>query len=447
MAVNPTTAALTFLVVVLVSAAFWGFEYSVFSSLLATACLNYFFLPPLHTLAIAEGQNWVALVVFLITGMTASQLSEKARRQTVVAQNRRQEVERLYEFSQKLLVKETEFELLNEVPREIAAEFALRSAAIFLTGRKQVYYSDATTHSPLSRDELVAVSARGEPSCAGGVCMIPLRIGFRSVGSLGVAGVISRATLDAIGNMIAIAIERAGAIDKLAHAEAARESERLHTALLDAVTHEFRTPLTSIKAAASTLSSSVPLDEMGRRDLLAVIEEESDRLNRLVGEAAKMAQLDAHQVRLQLAPRSIEDAANIAIEQLESALLGRHIEIDIPAMLPLVNMDVERIAEVIRHLVENAAKYSPAGTSILISAEHVGNNVRLSVADHGPGIDDFEQPLIFERFYRGRGQRGIQGTGMGLPIAKAIIEAHGGSIRVTSELGQGSVFSFLLPVV
>lgn len=444
--VNPTTVALTFLVEVLIVAAFWSFKYSVFVSLLATACFNFYFLPPVHTFTIADAQNWVALCVFLISGMIASQLSEKARRQTLVAQNRRHEVERLYAFSQQLLVKENVFELLNEIPRQIAEEFSLTATAIFLTGRRQVYYSDATAHSLISKDELMAVSARGESSAEQGRLVVPLRIGVRPVGSLGIIGSISRETADAIGSMVAIAVERAGAIEKASHAEAARESERLRTALLDAVTHEFRTPLTSIKAAVTTLSSGVPLDESGRRDLLAVIEEESDRMNRLVGEAAEMAQLDSHQVRLHREPRNIGDAVTLAIEQIKPTLNGRQIDIDIPPALPLVNIDTERIAEVIRHLVENAVKYSAENTPVRITAEGAGGTLRVSVADRGPGIDEFEQALIFEKFYRGRGQRGIQGTGMGLPIAKAIIEAHGGSIHVTSQLGQGSVFSLLLPL-
>ncbi len=444
--VNPTTVALSFLVVVLVTAAFWGFKYSVFTSLIATACFNFYFLPPVHTWNIADAQNWIALGVFLVTGIIASQLSDKARRQALAAQNRRQEVERLYAFSQQLLLRENVFELLKEVPRHVIEEFSLTAAAIYLTSRQQVYYSDATAHSFISKDDLEAVSARGESTGERGVVIIPLRIGVRPVGSLAVIGNVSRETLDAIGSMVAIAVERAAAIERLSHAEAARENERLRTALLDAVTHEFRTPLTSIKAAVTTLSSGVPLDDSGRKELLAVIEEESDRLNRLVGQATEMAQLDAHQVRLQREQRSIREALDIALSDLKPLLDGRTVEISIPLTLPNVNIDAQRIAEVLRHLIENAIKYSSAGTPIHITAQQAGSKLRVSVADHGPGIDDFEQSLIFEKFYRGRGLTGVQGTGMGLPIAKAIVEAHGGSISVTSQLGQGSVFSLLLPI-
>jgi two-component system sensor histidine kinase KdpD len=380
--------------------------------------------------------------------MIASHLSDKARRQAAAAENRRREVERLYAFSQQLLIKDNILELLNELPKKIVDEFSVSAAAIFLASRQKVYYSDVSAHSMLSADELKAVGARGEPSAHAerGVAFIPLRIGVRAVGSLGVIGNISYETLEAIGSMVGIATERAGAVEKLSHAEAARESDRLRSALLDAVTHEFRTPLTSIKAAASTLASSVQLDDAARSDLVAVVEEEADRLNRLVGEAAEMAQLDAHQVQLEFELQDIRSAIDAALKDFGAMLGNRQIEVKLASDLPRVRIDKQRIAEVIRHLLENAMKYSPRGTPVHLTAERAGRCVRVSVADHGPGIDDFEQSLIFEKFYRGRGHRSIQGTGMGLPIARAIVEAHSGSITVISQLGSGSVFSFTLPI-
>jgi len=249
-----------------------------------------------------------------------------------------------------------------------------------------------------------------------------------------------------MSSLIAIAIERAGAVERLSRAEAARESEQLRSALLDSVTHEFRTPLTGIKAAVTSLLSPQPLDPSERAELLSIINEESDRLNRLVGEAAEMAQLQAGQVKLDLAPHDIREAVDRAIVEAKLALAKHTVEVQIPENLPPIRMDVVRIGEVIIHLVENAAKYSPAGTTIHVSAEVRGHTLMTSVADHGPGIDDFEQPLIFDKFYRGRNQRmRIHGAGMGLAIAKAIVEAHGGTIGVTSQLGRGSVFYFMLP--
>src|SRR5207245_4319140 len=180
---------------------------------------------------------------------------------------------------------------------------------------------------------------------------------------------------------------------------------------------------------------------------LTVINEESDRLNRLVGEAAEMAQLDANQFELQLEDRPIQESIEAALEKARPALAQHPVDSQLPPNLPPVRMDAGRITEVIAQLLENAAKYSSPESPIHITAD-VGNRMLMtSVADRGPGIDDFEQSLIFEKFYRGRDQRlQVQGTGMGLAIAKAIVEAHGGRIGVTSQLGHGSVFYFSLPV-
>jgi two-component system, OmpR family, sensor histidine kinase KdpD len=232
----------------------------------------------------------------------------------------------------------------------------------------------------------------------------------------------------------------------LTKTEAARESDRLRSVLLDSVTHEFRTPLTAIKASAETLLSDVEIDKPQRKDLLTVINEESDRLNRLVGEAAEVAQLDSHQLQLQIEPHEIREAVESAIAQSPQASRDYVVHTNIPEGLPTVRMDVGRITEVLVHLLDNAAKYSPPGSPIQITAELRDGEIVTSVADHGPGIDDVEQDMIFEKFYRGRNQRmTVQGTGMGLAIARAIVELHGGKIGVTSQVGRGSLFYFALP--
>jgi len=447
--VNPTTVALTFLLEVLVVSALWGLRCAVFTAVVSTLAFNYYFLPPVGTFTIADPQNWAALLAFLVTAVIASQLSERARRSAKSADERRQEVERLYGFSQHLLSTDNIAELLNAIPGYISETFSVEAAAIWIATRKDVYRSRVNMRG-LEAQELQSVAARGEPrfDLDGRVSFVPLRMGARVVGSLGVIGApLSKGTLEAVGSLVAIAIERAGAVEKLGKTEASRESEQLRSALLDSVTHEFRTPLTGIKASVTTLLSSPNLDDMQRRELLQVIDEESDRLNRLIGEAAEMAQLDANQVELQLAPHRIQDAIGAAIEKAKAALGSHRVEMQLPADLPPVRMDVARIEEVIAQLLENAAKYSAPDSPIHIAAEARGRMLMTSVTDRGPGIDDFEQALIFDKFYRGRDQRlRVQGTGMGLAIAKAIVEAHGGQIGITSQLGHGSVLYFNLPL-
>lgn len=447
--VNPTTVALSFLLAILVVSATWGLRYAVFMALLATALFNFYFLPPIATFTISDPQNWVALAAFLVTAIIASQLSERARRQAAEANRRRREVERLYSFTQKLLTADNVVELLNALPAHVVESFSVDEAAIFVTGRENIYRSRPDMRV-VQLEQLKAVTARGDPviDSQRPLWLVPLRLGARVVGAIGIAGgILSRETREAVSSLVAIAIERASAVEKLTQAEAARESENLRSALLDSVTHEFRTPLTAIKAAASGLLTGSPLTQEQNRDLLTVIDEEADRLNHLVEEAAEMARLDAGQVELRWEEASIEAPIKAALEDCGQVLVGHSVEVKIAPGLPPVRVDVERIKAVMLQLLENAGKYSPPGSPVRITAEIQDRNMTVSVSDRGPGIDSFEQSLIFDKFYRGREHRSsVQGTGMGLAIAKAVVEAHGGTISVTSQLGKGSVFSFSLPV-
>ncbi len=446
--VSHTTVALTLLLVVLFVASRWGLTVATITAVVATLAFNYYFLPPVHTFTVADPQNWIALLAFLISAILASRLSERARREALNATRRRKEVERLYALSQQLLATDNVMELLNSIPQFVRDAFGLNAAAMYLPKRKEVYRT-GLDHPELSEEQLESVSGRGELVVdeEKQLCFVPLRIGVRPVGSLGLEGaVLSRETLEAVGSLIAISIERAGAVETLTRAEATRESEKLRSALLDSVTHEFRTPLTAIKLSVTTLLSAPQIEADERKDLLTVINEEADRLNRLVGEAAEMAQLDAQRVELRREAHPVAEVIAAGLDRSKQALAGREVKVQIPEGLPAVRVDLDRIAEVLVQLLENAAKYSPSDSPITISAEQSEKMVCLSVADRGPGIDDMEQSLIFEKFYRGKDQRyRVQGTGMGLAIAKAIVEAHGGTIGFTSQLGSGSVFYFTVP--
>jgi two-component system sensor histidine kinase KdpD len=283
------------------------------------------------------------------------------------------------------------------------------------------------------------------PSC---LCFVPVRLGLRDVGSLGISGrILPWPTLESIATLVALAMEHARDVEQLAQTEAARQGEKLRTALLDAVTHALRTPLTSIKASVTDLLSNQNLGEEQRQELLTVINEETDRLKRLAVEAGEMARLDAGEVELDLKPHPLEELIDASLEHCRGSLANRTVEVHVAKGLPQVWVDLARAREVLVNLIDNANKYSPANQPITITAEASGDTVTVSVTDRGEGINDHELERVFEKFYRGKNQRyNVEGTGMGLPIAKAIVEALGGSISLRSQQGHGSVFSFTLPV-
>lgn len=450
--VNPTTAALTFLLCVLVVSSLWGLVSSLFMAVLATVAFNYYFLPPIGSFTIADSQNWIALLAFLATAVVASELSERARKQTDEAIRRRRELERLYEFSQQLLTSDNILQLLNAIPQHVIDSFGVSAAAIYIPEKGDIYRSGNETRD-LDADLLKSVIARGEPivDTERHLSFTPLRRGVKTVGTIGVSGSLSRQTLDAMGSLIAIAVERANAVETLSRSEASREGEQLRSAILDSITHEFRTPLTSIKTSITSLMSDIDLASEGRRELMVVINEESDRLNRLVGEAAEVAKLESHEFELELKPARIIELIRDVVASLKQVLEQHPVEIRCPEDA-VARLDPERVREVLTQLLENAAKYSDAGTPIRVTAEVKSHNLSvsnlmISVSDQGAGIEDMEQGLIFAKFYRGKNQRyRVQGTGMGLAIARAIVEAHGGKIAVTSQIGRGSVFCFSLPI-
>jgi K+-sensing histidine kinase KdpD len=352
--INSTTVALALLLVVLFVAAQWGARPAIVGSVLGVLCFNFFFLQPLHTFTIADPDNWVALIAFLITAITAGQLSANAKRRAEEAEAGRREIERLY-------------------------------------------------------DELMS------------------------------------------------------AFERASHAEALRQSERLKSALLDAVTHDLRTPLTSIKASVTTLldelktkasdASLAVLNEEGRREMLEVINEECDRLNRFIEGLVEMARIEAGEFRLRRRWGTIEEMVEMALARARTLTDQHRVEVQIEKDLPIVLVDARAVSEVIYTLVDNAAKYSPAGTLIHVAASRAENDmIRASVEDCGPGIPVELRERVFDKFFRairaGDSNRSQpSGTGMGLAIARGIVEAHSGRIWIESGAdGLGTRVVFTLPI-
>jgi two-component system, OmpR family, sensor histidine kinase KdpD len=446
--VNQTTVALTFLVMVQVAAFRWGLIYSVSFAVGCTLLYNYYFLPPIGSFTIADPQNWIALFAWLVSAIVISQISANERRQRALSEARRSEMEQLYEFSNQLLLEENLLDVASHAPRTVASVFGLDAVTLYLNENDTAYHSDPR-HDPVPLEELRAAARLPESArrTADDICLVPLVLGMRVSGSIAMtrAG-HSDGLYDAIGSLLAIALERAAALDRFSRIEAAREGERLRSALLDSVTHELRTPLTGIRAAVTSLASQPTLEESERCEMLTVIDEESVRLDRLIGQAVEMAQLDTNGIEVHLQLQPVGELLDKVLEDCHAALRGRPVTVDVPFDMPPVPLDSELLRRVLRHLLENAARYSPPGSPVRIAAALRDDRLFMTVADRGPGIDEVEQSYIFDKFYRGSRHRLLQGTGMGLAITKAILRALGGAIEVSSKPGEGAIFTFWIPI-
>jgi two-component system, OmpR family, sensor histidine kinase KdpD len=228
--------------------------------------------------------------------------------------------------------------------------------------------------------------------------------------------------------------------------QATHESECLKSVLLDAITHDFKTPLTSIKVSVTSLLENLEFDREQRKEFLTIIDEECDRINQLVGEAAEIARRESAEVKLDLASHSVEELLAAALSDCKGVTRDRTICLDVKNADARLWVDLSLAKKVLVHLITNAHLYSSPGQPIRIATEKRDKFHTIRVADQGPGIEEMDIDHIFEKFYRGGNQRlRVQGTGMGLPIAKSIVEAHGGTMGAVSCAGRGSVFTFSLP--
>jgi two-component system sensor histidine kinase KdpD len=444
-AVNSTTAALTFLLAVLLIATIWGLAEAITASIAGVLAFNFFFLPPVGAFTIEDPQNWVALFAFLVTAITTSQLSARARRRTLEAQRRRRETEQLYELGRAILLDESFDRILPKAVTDIARIFDVEQAAIYDAGADKTYRHGTGDDEAQLREVAefgVAAHNPGEQ-----YSVAPLRLGGRPNGSLSIHGETG-ATLtlvEAIANLVAIGLERARAIERAASAEAARRNEELRAAMLDGLAHDLKTPLTAIKASVTSLISGYPRTEERKEELLTIVNEETDRLHRIVSEAIQMGRIDAGKVSLQRSPHSLDEIVTGALSDLKMS--ASRLRLDIPDRLPPLYVDFDLIGQAMKQLLDNADRYSPPGSPIAVSARLAPDSVVVSVADSGPGVRADEQSRIFDKFYRGmHSSRFREGTGMGLSIAKGIVEAHGGKITVSAGPEGGSVFSVQLPL-
>jgi two-component system sensor histidine kinase KdpD len=444
--VNQTTTGFAYLILVLFIATGWGLQQAIVASVAGMLCYNFFFLPPVGTFTIADPQNWIALTAFLVTAIVASHLSASAKRRAVDSVRRQRELERLYSLGRSILLDAGDQRVPVRLARRVAEAFELRAVALYDITAGQAYLAgpeDLAIPPDILNKALTGELKNDERSeCRYAV----IRLGTKPAGVLGLRGAVSDTAVDAISSLVAIGLERARSQEIENLAKAARQSQELKSTLLDAIAHEFKTPLTSIKAATTTVLADDHFTGQNR-ELLSIVNEETDRLDNLVSDAIQMSRIEGGKFKLHCSLVAPKEVINTVVAQMRARLEDRPVKMSVAQDLRGVYIDRDLIQLSLRQLVDNALKHAPGHSSIGIGADRAGKEVIFWVRDDGPGISAAEAERIFERFYRGQLSRhAVPGSGIGLAVVREIARAHGGDATVTSEPGKGARFALRLPL-
>jgi len=447
--VNATTVGFAYLLLILIVASTWGFLEAALASVLATLVFNFFFLPPVGTFTIADPQNWVALSSFLATSLIASRLSAKAKTRASEAVERQRDLERLYTFSRAMLLIDRSAPFAKQLVEKLAEIFDLQAAILYERHVGEFYCVGISGPEGLEDDLRLAalpegLSAKHRPPYV----IVGVRRGSEPVASMALRGAtMPDSVLQGVANLVAIGLERARAQDLAQQVEAARQSEQLRTTLIDAMAHEFKTPLTLIKAATTSLLANPNVPTESRQEQLTIADEEAEHLRELIDDAIEMARLDTTRIELHPEMASLDDTLQDVLASMRTEIDEHPVRVLSHGPLPAMAFDKRLMKLAVRQLLDNALKYTSAETAIEMRAQVKDGVLSVEVTDHGKGIPADEQSRIFDRFYRSPSvKRQIPGSGLGLSIAHGIVRAHNGELTVSSRPGQ-TTFRITLPVL
>ena len=464
--VSAPNASLLYVPAILLTAVYFGTGPSLAAAALAVAQYDFFLLKPLHTLSIGRAEDVVAFAIFMLVAVLTSQLAAAARVRADSAQRRAKESATLYELSQALMSAQDVDGVLRAITRRIVEAFEVDRCAIFVPGTEHTLRLAAETRrgglrSRASESTVNWAFQQGTelalPSDKSARLYVPLRtddlvMGVMEVGlkRSGMALEIEeRRLVMSFAAQASLLIAKAQSDDHRRRLEVIEESDKLKSALLNAVSHDFRTPLASIKASATALLSfDAPWRMDEAREFLHAIDHETDRLNRLVGNLLDLSRIEAGVLHPALEWYEVREVFEAVQLSARALFESRPIIVSIDDSPRPVRIDLLRVEELVINLLENAVKYSPDDSHVELRGREDGNALVLEVIDHGPGICEDQRERVFEAFYQGRepGDR-RPGTGLGLAICRGVAEAHGGTIDVTETPGGGATFTVRLPLV
>ncbi|HZI85151.1 MAG TPA: sensor histidine kinase KdpD [Casimicrobiaceae bacterium] len=462
---SPANLVMVYLCGVLVTAYRYGRGPAIVTSVLSVALFDFLFVEPYYTFAVTDTQYILTFVVLLIVGLVISNLTAGIRLQARIAQYRQARTEALYKMTRELSRANSLDEVMTIAVQHVSTVFEAQAVVLVPGSGGTIGYPEAQGiyGSYHGADLGVArwVYANRVPAGLGTHTLsgaealhLPLLAAHKLVGVLAILpasrdGLLmpeQRHLAETFAGQIAVAIERVQLAGEAVELARKAETESMRNSLLNAISHDLRTPLAVLVGASSSLATdNERLSDAAKRELIVTIHEESKRMSTLVGNLLDMARLESGAVELARQWTPLEEIVGGVLARLAPMFSAHPVTVRLPHGLPMVNVDPVLLAQVFANLLENAVKYTPAGTAIEISAQRLPGRISVDVADSGPGIPSGEEGKLFDKFYRLQREAAQSGVGLGLAICKAIIAAHGGTISAANRPGGGAVFRFELP--